>query len=102
MIVRGIAMGIYRYDNRYAAPTREQRDRYMTGESEEHRFGDDGEIMVILYPEAAYVKDDIDGVRVLLTGEEDMAKVQDEVNRMIEGHRQRESRRDMFSAGGEI
>jgi hypothetical protein len=95
-------MGIYRYENRYAAPTREQRERYMTGESEEHRFGPEGEIMVILYPEAAYVKDDIDGVRVLLTGEGEKENVRDEVNRLIEGHRQRENRRDSFAAGGEI
>jgi hypothetical protein len=95
-------MGIYRYENKYAAPTREQRERYMTGECEEHRIGPEGEIMVILYPEAAYVKDDIDGVRILLTGEQDKEKVQDEVNRLIECHRQREGRRGSFAAGGEI
>jgi len=94
-------MGIYRYENRYAAPSREHRERYMTGECEEHRFGPEGEIMVILYASAAYVKDDIDGVRILLTGD-DKEKVQDEVNGLVESHRQRENRRDSFATGGEI
>jgi len=58
-------MGIFRYENRYAAPTRE---RYLRGEVEEHHFGPDGQITLLLYAEAAYLKDDIDDVRVLFTG----------------------------------
>ncbi|RPJ52639.1 MAG: hypothetical protein EHJ95_03665 [Methanobacteriota archaeon] len=95
-------MGIYRFDNKYASPTRAQRERYMTGECEEHCIGPEGEIMVILYASAAYVKDEIDGTRILLTGEEDKEKVQDEVNGLVESHRQRENRRDSFATGGEI
>ena len=34
-------MGVFRYDNKYAAPTKEQRERYMKGDSEEHLFGPD-------------------------------------------------------------
>ena len=37
-------MGIFRYENKYSAPTREQRERYMKGEVEEHHFGPDGQI----------------------------------------------------------
>jgi hypothetical protein len=35
-------MGIFRYENNYAAPTLEQRKRYMRGEVEEHHFGREG------------------------------------------------------------
>ena len=92
-------MGIFRYDNKYAAPTREQRERYMRGEREEHTFGD--EIVLILYDEAAYLKDDTRGVRILFTGIRDKQKVHDEVRRMIEEHKQRETRPDEFRKGGE-
>ena len=58
-------MVMFRFENNYAAPTRQQRERYMRGEVEEHHFGPDGEITLLLYPEAAYLKDDIDGIRIL-------------------------------------
>lgn len=92
-------MGIFRYDNKYAAPTKEQRARYMQGESEEHTFGKDGEILLILYDEAAYLKDDKEGVRILFTGVQDKNKVQDEVSRLIEEHEQRDQRPDEFETG---
>ena len=94
-------MGIFRYDSKYAAPTREQRERYMRGEREEHTFGKEGEIVLILYDEAAYLKDDTDGVRILFTGVQDKQKVHDEVRRMLEEHKQREKRPDEFRKGGE-
>ena len=68
-------MGIFRYDSKYSAPAREQRDRYMRGEHEEHVFGKDGEILLVIYDEAAYLKDDSDGVRILFTGVVDKGKV---------------------------
>jgi hypothetical protein len=89
-------MGIFRYDNRYAAPTREQRERYMRGEREEHTFGKQGEIVLILYDEAAYLKDDADGVRTLFTGVKDKQKVHDEVRRLLEEHEQKEQRPSDF------
>ena len=49
-------MGIFRYENNYAAPSKEQRERYMKGKSGEFHFGPDGQIVLILYPDAAYVK----------------------------------------------
>lgn len=94
-------MGIFRYDSKYAAPTREQRERYMRGEREEHTFGKEDEIVLILYDEAAYLKDDTEGVRILFTGIQDKQKVHDEVRRMLEEHEQRETRPDEFQKGGE-
>ncbi len=82
-------MGVFRYDNKYAAPAKEQRERYMKGESEEHLFGPDNQIMLIIYDDAAYLKDDIDGVRILFTGMRDKGKVYDEVKRLIDYHEQK-------------
>jgi len=31
-------MGVFRYADKYAALTKEQREQYMTGKSEEHHF----------------------------------------------------------------
>jgi hypothetical protein len=94
-------MGVFRYDSKYSAPTREQRSRYMQGEREEHVFGKDGEIVLVLYDEAAYLKDDEDGVRILFTGVQDKQKVHDEVRRMLEEHGQKEQRPEEFKKGGE-
>ncbi len=85
-------MGVFRYENKYAAPSKEQRERYMKGESEELHFGPDGQIVLILYPEAAYLKDDIDNVRILFTGSRDKQKVQDEVRSLVEYHQPKENR----------
>ena len=85
-------MGVFRYDNKYAAPSKEQRERYMKGESEELHFGPDGQIVLILYPEAAYLKDDIDDVRILFTGFKDKQKVQEEVRRLVEDYQQKDNR----------
>lgn len=90
-------MGVFRYDNKFAAPTKEQRERYMRGEREEHTFGDEGEITLVLYDEAAYLKDDTDGVRILFTGVLDKQKVHDEVRRMLDEHAHREERPREFS-----
>jgi hypothetical protein len=92
-------MGVFRYDNKYAAPTKEQRELYMKGESEEHLFGPDNQIMLIVYDEAAYLKDDIDGVRILFTGIRDKGKVYDEVKRLIDYHEQKDENRKSFSTG---
>jgi len=94
-------MGVFRFENKYAAPTREQRERYMTGETEEHLFGPEDRIMLIVYDEAAYLKDDIDGVRILFTGVKDKQKVYDEVRRLIEYHQQPDANKDAFKKGNE-
>jgi hypothetical protein len=93
-------VGIFRYDSKYAAPTKEQRERYMRGEREEHTFGKNGDILLILYDEAAYLKDDSAGVRILFTGVLDKQKVHDELRRMLEEQQQKEERPDEFSPAG--
>ena len=95
-------MGVFRYDNKYAAPSKEQRERYMKGESEEHHFGPDGQIVLVLYPEAAYIKDDIDGVRILFTGFKDKQKVQEEVLRLVEYHQQKDNSTGSSNTSSEI
>ena len=95
-------MGVFRYDNRYAAPTKEQRERYMKGESEEHLFGPGNQIMLILYDEAAYLKDDIDGVRILFTGARDKGKVYDEMKRLVDYHEQKDENRKSFTTGNDV
>ena len=95
-------MGVFRYENKYAAPTKEQRERYMKGESEELHFGPDGQIVLVLYPDAAYIKDDIDGVRILFTGFKDKQKVQEEVLRLVEYHQQKDNSTGSFNTGSEI
>lgn len=93
-------MGVFRFDTKYGAPSPEQRGRYMRGECEEHVFGDEGEIVLFLYDEAAYLKDDSEGVRILFTGVQDKGKVQDEIRRMLDDHGQKRERPDEFSHGG--
>jgi len=89
-------MGVFRYDSKYAAPTKEQRERYMRGEREEHTFGKDDQILLVLYDEAAYLKDDANGIRVLFTGVLDKQKVHDEVRRMLEEQVLKDGRPDEF------
>ena len=95
-------MGVFRYEKRYAAPTNEQRERYMKGETEELHFGPEGQIVLILYPEAAYLKDDIDDIRILFTGFNDKQKVQDEVRRLVEYHQQKDNRTGSFTNGSKV
>jgi len=95
-------MGVFRYESKYAAPTREQRDRYMRGEAEEHHFGPDGGITLILYDDAAYLKDDIDEVRILYTGANEKEKAVDEARKMVEYHKHREEDTEAFRTGNEV
>jgi len=92
-------MAIFRYDSIYAAPTRQQRERYMRGEVEEHRFGPEGEIVLLLYADAAYLKDDIDGVRILFTGVREKPQAVEEARRMVEYHQLMEDCRNSFTTG---
>ena len=75
-------MAIFRYENRFSAPSREQRERYMRGEHEEVSFSD-GQVLLIAYDEAVYLKDDINDVRVLFTGVRDKQEAYEEVRRII-------------------
>ncbi len=95
-------MGVFRYADKYAAPTREQRERYMTGKSEEHRFGPEGQIMLIEYHEAAYLKDDIDNIRILYTGFKDKLKAREEATRLADRHEHNVPHKNLFATGHEI
>lgn len=94
-------MGVFRYDSKYSAPTKEQRERYMRGEREEKTFGNDNEILLVLYDEAAYLKDDRDGTRVLFTGIQDKQKVHDELRRMLEEHEHERNHKNEFVPSGD-
>jgi hypothetical protein len=94
-------MGVFRYDTKYAAPTKEQRERYMKGEREEQSFGPGGQILLVAYDEAVYIKDDIDGVRILFTGIKDKQKAYDEVRRLLEEHRQKDDQDSPFGTGND-
>jgi len=94
-------MGVFRYESKYAAPTKEQRERYMKGDYEEHQFGPDGQILLIAYDEAVYIKDDIDAVRILFTGVKDKQKAYDEVRRLLDYHQQKNEQERPFSTGND-
>lgn len=95
-----ISMGIFRYENKYAAPSREQRERYMRGEVEEHHLGPDGSITLLLYEHAAYLKDDNDSIRILFTGDTDKVKAVEEAAAMVAYHQNREEAEASFHPGG--
>ena len=95
-------MGVFRYETKYAAPTKEQRARYMKGEHEEHLFGPENEIMLIVYDEAAYLKDETDGTRVLFTGPKDKEKVYDEIKRRLDEHASKENGSASFESARTI
>lgn len=92
-------MGVFRYTNKYAAPTREQRERYLTGKYDEHHFGPEGRIVLIEYHDAAYLKDDIENIRILYTGPKDKLKGRDEAKRLESHHEQRSGKKNPFAAG---
>ena len=92
-------MGVFRYADKYAAPTKEQRERYMTGKTVEHHFGPEGQILLIEYPEAAYLKDDIDDVRILFTGFKDKQKAREEAERLANHHEHKAPHKNLFTTG---
>jgi hypothetical protein len=94
-------MGVFRYENKYAAPTKEQRERYMTGEREEQTFGPEGKILLIVYDEAVYIKDDIEEIRILFTGIKDKQKAYDEVRRLLEHYQQKNEEESPFTTAKE-
>jgi len=92
-------MGVFRFDNKYAAPTKDQRERYMMGEREEKHFGPEGQIVLIEYPDAVYLKDDIDNIRILFTGFKDKKKAYVEAKRLADLHEKKESHKNLFTTG---
>ena len=92
-------MGVFRYADKYAAPTKEQRERYLTGKNEEIHFGPGGQIVLIEYHEAAYLKDDIDDIRILFTGFKDKQKAREEVKRLADHHEHKAPHKNLFTTG---
>ena len=92
-------MGVFRYTDKYAAPTKEQRERYLTGKNEEHHFGPGGQIVLIEYYEAAYLKDDIDDIRILFTGFKDKQKAREEAKLLAGHHEHKKPHQNLFTAG---
>jgi hypothetical protein len=92
-------MGVFRYADKYAAPTKEQRERYMTGKSEEHHSGPEGQVVLIEYHEAAYLKDEIDNIRILFTGFKDKQKAGEEAKRLADHHEHKMPHKNLFTKG---
>jgi len=90
-------MGVFTYTDKYAAPTKEQRERYMSGKSEEHHFGPKGQIVLIEYPEAAYLKDDIDNIRILFTGFKDRQKALTKAKQLSDHHEHKAPHKNLFT-----
>ncbi|MFA4861929.1 hypothetical protein [Methanoregula sp.] len=78
-------MSVYRFEKN-SAPTQDQRERYMIGEIDEKHFGPDGQIVLIEYPEAVYLRDDREHTRILYTGRKDKHKALEEVTRLTGRH----------------
>jgi hypothetical protein len=75
----------------------EQRERYMIGEIEERHFGPEGQIVLIEYPEAVYLKDDRDDIRILFTGYKDKQKAYEEVKRLADHYEHKAPRKMLFT-----
>lgn len=75
-------MSVFRFD-RNSAPTEGQHERYMIGIIGEERFGPGGEIVLIEYPEAYYLSDIREHIRILYTGFKDKKKATKEVTRLM-------------------
>ena len=78
-------MSVFRFDKN-SSPTTDQYERYMIGEIERKYFGPGGQIVLIEYPEAMYLRDDREHVGILYTGSKDRQKAFKEVTRLMGRH----------------
>jgi hypothetical protein len=78
-------MSVFRFD-KGSGPTQDQRERYMIGEIDQKHFGSEGQIVLIEYPEAIYLRDDREHIRILYTGSKDKPKAYEEVTRLMGRH----------------
>jgi hypothetical protein len=78
-------MSVFRFDKN-SAPTTDQAERYMIGEIEKKYFGPGGEIVLIEFPEATYLRDDREHIGILYTGSKDRQKAFKEVTRLLGRH----------------
>ena len=75
-------MSVFRFDKN-SAPTTDQFERYMIGEIDKKYFGPGGQIVLIEYPEATYLRDDREHTGILYTGSKDKHKAFKEVTRRM-------------------
>ena len=71
----------------------------MTGKTKEHHFGPEGQIVLIEYHEAAYLKDDVDDIRILFAGFKDKQKAREEAKRLADHHENKAPHKNLFTAG---
>jgi hypothetical protein len=77
-------MSVFRFEKN-SAPTTDQYERYMIGEIDRKYFGPGGQVVLIEYPEATYLRDDRDHTGILFTGSKDRQKAFKEVTRLLGG-----------------
>ncbi len=75
-------MSVFRFDKN-SAPSSDQSERYMIGQIDEERFGPRGEIVLVEYPEAYYLQDNRENIRILYTGSKDKRKAFKEAMRRV-------------------
>jgi hypothetical protein len=75
-------MSVFRFEKN-TAPTTDQYERYMIGEIDRKYYGPGGQIVLIEYPEATYLRDDRDHIGILFTGYKDRHKAFKEVTRLV-------------------
>jgi hypothetical protein len=78
-------MSVFRFEKN-SAPTQDQAERYMIGEIDRRRFGPGGQIVLIEYPEAVYLRDEREESGILYTGSKDKPKAFKEVTRLLGRH----------------
>jgi hypothetical protein len=78
-------MSVFRF-TRNSAPTEDQYERYMIGEIDRKYFGPGGEIVLIEYPGAIYLRDERENTGILYTGSKDRHKALEEVRRLLGRH----------------
>ena len=74
----------------------------MIGKIEEYHFGPEGQIVLIEYHNAMYLKDDIDNIRILFTGFKDTQKAREEVKRLVDLHEHKAPHKNLFSTGRKV
>jgi hypothetical protein len=78
-------MSVFRFDKN-SAPATDQYERYKIGEIDKKYFGPGGQIVLIEYPEATYLRDDREHTGILFTGSKDRHKALKEVTRLMGRH----------------
>lgn len=78
-------MSVFRFDKN-SAPTTDQYERYMIGEIDRKYFGPGGQIVLIEYPEATYLRNEREHTGILYTGSRDRQKARKEVIRLMGRH----------------